>query len=73
MNTDCKYCFELVKKGKEHPQLKTVSDLGNSQICKCGNCGAMLMSTADNWEIVIKGSVVRHHEKRAKETKEKVA
>ncbi|WP_415893336.1 hypothetical protein ACMXYN_02405 [Neptuniibacter sp. PT8_73] len=73
MNTDCKYCFELVNNGKEHPQLKTVSDLGNSQICKCGNCGAMLMSTADNWEIVIKGSVARHLKKHAKEAKEKVA
>ncbi|EAR60090.1 hypothetical protein [Neptuniibacter caesariensis] len=63
MNTDCVHCFELIQTGKEHPQLTTVSDLGNSQICKCGNCGAMLMSTADTWEMVIKGSVARHHKR----------
>ncbi len=59
MNTDCVYCFELIKKGTEHPQLKTISDLGGSQICKCGNCGALLMSTSGLWEQVIKGTVNR--------------
>lgn len=63
MNTDCTHCFELVNTGKEHPDLKTVSDLGSSQICKCGHCGAMLMSTAGNWDVVIKGSVTRHHKR----------
>ncbi|PIE23381.1 MAG: hypothetical protein CSA60_04455 [Neptuniibacter caesariensis] len=61
MNTDCTHCFELMHSGKEHPQLNTVSDLEHSQICKCGHCGAMLMSNADSWSIVIKGSVARHH------------
>ncbi len=69
MNTDCKSCYELITTGKEHPELKTVSDLGQSQIAKCGCCGAMLMSTAGDWEIVIKGSARRN----AKSGKQKVA
>ncbi|WP_286240008.1 hypothetical protein [Neptuniibacter halophilus] len=64
MNTDCVHCFELVKTGNDHPRLDTVSDLGHSQICKCGHCGAMLMSTGNTWEMVIKGSVTRHHKNR---------
>lgn len=65
MNTDCVNCFELIKTGKEHPNLKTVSDLGHSQICKCGHCGSLLMSTSGEWEIVLKGSISRQ-QKRAK-------
>ena len=64
MNTNCMACFELIKKNKEHPSLKTVSDLGSSKICKCGECGALLMSTANTWEQVIKGSSQHKNSKR---------
>ena len=60
MNTNCVSCFELIKKGTEHDNLKTISDLGHSKVCKCGECGALLMSTAGTWEQVIKGSVSKN-------------
>ncbi|WP_292956514.1 MULTISPECIES: hypothetical protein [unclassified Neptuniibacter] len=63
MNTDCVHCFELIKTGKDHPLLKTVSDLGHSQICKCGQCGSLLMSTAGQWEMVLKGSISRRQKR----------
>ncbi|WP_067866551.1 hypothetical protein [Neptuniibacter marinus] len=66
MNTDCVLCFELVKTGKEHPSLKTISDLGHSQICKCGECGSLLMSTAGEWETVLKGSISRRQKQNKK-------
>lgn len=64
MNTNCMACFELITTGNEPDTLKTVSDLGASKICKCGECGALLMSTAGTWEQVIKGS--NQHNKSSK-------